>query len=181
MPALTAQQEDITVDSREDVDDLLEEMFDIKREIVQRESEIEKETKPIQEQIQELEARIEKIEDKHDDYLDRRREALDRRRSAIEDFATSHTNEVLNGVSGRTYSNAFGSVSYQKVPFNFEWVDKDQVVESLRALGHEDLLRVETKVPYKSTLKDLPELVRRLDGVEPQEEHDEVDVELNIG
>lgn len=183
MPTLTADPDDITeeLDSREDVDELTEEMFDLKREIMQRERKVEKRTQPLEEEIAQIEEEIEEIESRHEDYLQRRREALQARKEAIIEWARDHDEAVLQGVDGRTYANAFAEVSFTRKSFTFEWVDKDTVLEELKALGRDDLVRRTEKVPYKSDLKKEPDLVRRIEGVEPQEEHDVVDVELKIG
>ena len=183
MPTLTADQDEIadTIDDREDVDALTEEMFDIKREIMQRERKVEKETQPLEEEITQIEEEIEPIESDHEDYLQRRREALQARKQAIIDWACEHDETILKGIDGRTYANAFAEVSFTRKSFTFDWVDKDTVLEELKALGRDDLVRRTEKVPYKSDLKKEPDLVRRIQGVEPQEEHDVVDVELKIG
>lgn len=183
MPNITAEKEEILdeIDSREDVDDLTDEMFDLEREAMKREREVEKSTAPLREQKEELEEQIEEIEGEHEDFIERRRAAIYRRKVAIIEWAQDHEDEVLSDVEGRTYDNAVAEVSFTKKSFNFEWIDKDAVVQALEELGREDLVRVQKKQPLKSTLKQEPDLVRRLDGVEAIEEHDEIDVTLKIG
>jgi len=181
MATLTADTEEILdeIDSREDVDDVLEEASDLQREIQKRKRKIHKSTSSLREEKEAIEEEIEDIEDKNGPYIDRREEAIEARKEAIRQFALQNTDEVLDGIDGRTYDSIFGKVSLTKVPFNFSWDDKEQVIERLKQLGHDDLLRHEVKVPYKSTLKDKPQLVEQLDGVTPQPEHDEVTVTLD--
>ena len=183
MPSLSADPEKIrdTIDDRSDVDELLEEASDLEREAKKRERKVQQSTANLRDEKEAIEEEIEEIESKHEGYIERRREAVEARKEAIRAWALDNPDEALDGCDGRTYEGVFGQVSFTKVPFNFEWTDKDAVVEALKELGREELVRVEEKQPYKSDLKKEPDLVRRLEGVDPQEEHDEVDVTLNIG
>jgi phage host-nuclease inhibitor protein Gam len=180
MPKLTADADEIRdqIDDRTDVDDLLEEASDLARETKKRERKMRKSTANLHDRKDELEEQIEEIESKHEGYIERRRQAIQARKEAICSWARQNTEAALDGVEGRTYESPFGSVSFTKVPFNFDWEDKDAVLQSLKELGREELIRRTEKVPYKSTLKDEPGLVKRLDGVEPQPEHDEVSVDI---
>lgn len=180
MPNLSASADAIReeIDDRTDVDNLLEEASDLSREAKKRERKVQKSTAELRDKRDELNEKIEEIESKNADYIERRRDAIKARKEAIRMWARSHTDETLDGVDGRTYESPFGEVSFTKVPFNFSWNDKDKVIESLKRLGHDDMLRRELKVPYKSTLKNKPQLVEQLDGVNPRPEHDEVSVEL---
>lgn len=181
MPNLTADREDIDVGSRDDAESLLEEAFDYKREAMKRERKVEQSTANLREQKEALEDQIEEIEDEHADYIERREEAVRVRKQAVEDWAKEHPDEALDGCDTRTFECVYGEISFEQVPFNFSWEDKDEVLKALKDMGRDELVRVEEKVPYKSDLKKEPELVRRLDGVEAQEEHDRVSVELAIG
>jgi len=180
MPTLTADADEIreTITDRTDVDDLLEEASDLAREAKKRERKVRKSTANLRDRKDELEEQIDEIESKHRDYIERRREAIEARKQAIRRWARQNTESALDGVNGRTYESPFGTVSFTKVPFNFDWADKDAVLQSLKELGREELIRRTEKVPYKSTLKDEPGLVKRLDGVEPQPEHDEVSIDI---
>jgi len=181
MPTLTADQDEIreTIDDRTDIDDLLEEASDLAREAKKRERKVQQSTASLREQKEEIEADIQEIEEKHRPYIERRKDAIEARKEAIRRWAQHHQEEVLADVDGKTYESIFGSVSFRRVPFTFEWDDRDTVVASLRDMGHEDLVRILEKPPYKSTFKDDPELVRRLDGTVPVEEHDEASVEVD--
>jgi phage host-nuclease inhibitor protein Gam len=166
------------IDSREDVDDLLEEASDLKREANKRERKMEKETADLHDQKEEIEEKIEEKEAKHRDFIERRREAIAARKEAIRQWAEEHQDVVLEDVDGKTYDSVFGSVSYRTKRFNFNWIDKDVALEALEEMGHDDLIRIQKKVPKKSTLKDHPDLVRKLDGVEAIEEHDQASVDV---
>lgn len=168
------------IDDREDVDELLEEASDLEREAKKRERKVQKSTANLRDRKVEIEEEIEEIESKHEGYIERRREAVEARKEAIRRWAQDHKDDVLGDVDGKTYESVFGQVSFRRVPFNFSWSDKDAVVEALKDLGHSDMIRRSEKPPYKSDLKQEPELVRQLDGVEAEEEHDQVSVELNI-
>lgn len=181
MPNLTAEQDDIEVDSREDAEDLLEEPFDFKREAMKREKKVEETTEELRKRKEELEEEIASIEDDNADYIERREQAVRVRKMAVIEWAQENPDAALDGCDTRTFECVYGAISFESVPFNFRWEDKDEVLKSLKDIGRGDLIRVEEKVPYKSDLKKEPDLVRRLDGVDPQEEHDRVDVELAIG
>ena len=179
-PTLSIPEDGIAVESPSDVDQLLQEMFDLKRELIQRESDIEQETKPLRDQIDALKDKVEKIKSQHEDYIQRRKDALEAREDAILDYAEEHQTDLLGGTDGKTHETPFGSVSYKQKPFNFEWVDKDLAIESLKKLGHKSMV-VKKETAYKGTLKKHPELLRKLDGVEVVEAHDVASVELTIG
>jgi len=183
MPNLTADPAEIrdTIDDRSDVDDLLEEASDYEREAKKRERKVEQSTAQLRKKKEEIEEQIAEIEAQHEDYIERRRHAVQARAEAIEDWARSHQDEMLDGCDGKTYESIFGKVRFKTVPFNFSWDDKDAVIKNLKAIGREELVRVTEKPPYKSTLKDEPELVEQLDGVTPQPEHESVTVTLDIG
>lgn len=183
MPNLTADPAEIrdTIDDRSDVDDLLEEASDYEREAKKRERKVEQSTANLREQKEQIEEQIEEIESEHEDYIERRRQAVQNRAEAIEDWARANQDEMLDGCEGKTYEGVFGQVSFTTVPFNFSWDDKDAVIENLKAIGREELVRVTEKPPYKSTLKDEPELVEQLDGVTPEPEHESVTVTLDVG
>lgn len=180
MPTLTADADEIreTIDDRTDVDDFLEEASDLAREAKKRERKVRKSTANLRDRKDELEEQIEEIESKHEGYIERRREAIKARKEAICQWARAHQDDVLDGVDGKTYSSAFGSVSFRRVPFNFEWTDKEAAIEALKTVGREDLIRMSAKPPYKSDLKKEPDLVHQIDGVDPQPEHDEVSVDI---
>ena len=181
MPKLTDDPDVLRerITDRSDVDDLLEEASDLEREARKRERKVEKSTANLREEKEEIEERIKEIESKHEGYIQRRREAVEARKEAICMWARSNPDQALDDVDGRTYESAFGKVAFTKVPFNFSWNDKEKVVQTLKRLGHDDMIRRTEKPPYKRTLKDEPELVRKLDGVTAHEEHDEVSVELD--
>jgi len=167
------------IDDRSDVDALLEEASDLAREAKKRQRKVEQSTANLRDEKEEIEEQIEEIRSKHRGYIERREEAVQARKEAIKAWARANPKAALDGVDGKTYDSAFGKVSFSKVPFNFSWNDKDKVVETLKRLGHDDLIRRTEKPPYKRTLKDRPELVRKLDGVTAHEEHDEVSVEVS--
>ena len=180
MPKLTDDPDALRerINDRSDVDDLLEEASDLAREAKKRKRKVEKSTVNLRKEKEEIEEEIKEIESKHEGYIERRKEAIEARKEAIRRWARQNTESALDGVDGRTYESPFGTVSFTKVPFNFDWEDKDAVLQSLKELGREELIRRTEKVPYKSTLKDESGLVKRLDGVEPQPEHDEVSVDI---
>lgn len=180
MPTITAAPDELyeEIDSRDDVDDLLEEASDLQREKQKRERKVEDATAELRKKKEEIEEDIEDIESQNRQYIENREEAIEARRQAIAKWAEENQDVVLEDCDGKTYSSIFGSVSYRTKKFNFHWLDKDRVIEALEEIGREDLIRIQKKVPKKSTLKDEPELVRDLDGVEAIEEHDEPSVEV---
>ncbi len=180
MATLSAEPDELLdqIESRDDVDDLLEEASDLQREKQKRERKVEDSTAELRKQKEQIEEDIEDIESQHRQYIENREEAIEARRQAIEQWAEENQEAVLEDCDGKTYSSIFGSVSYRKKKFNFKWLDKDRVIEALEEIGREDLIRIQKKVPRKSTLKEEPDLVRDLDGVEAIEEHDEPSVEV---
>ena len=180
MPAITAEPDELyeEIDSRSDIDDLLEEASDLQRERQKRERKVEDATAELRKQKEEIEEEIEEIEANNRQYIENREEAIEARRQAIERWANEHQDAVLEDCDSKTYSSIFGSVSYRKKRFNFTWIDKDRVLEALEERGRNELIRIKKKVPKKSTLKDEPDLVRNLEGVEAIEEHDEASVEV---
>lgn len=180
MPQITADPEDLyeRIDDRSDVDALLEEASDLHREKQKRERKVEESTAELRKEKEEIEEEIEEIESANREYIENREEAIEARRQTIKKWAEENTEAVLEDCDGKTYSSIFGSVSYRTKRFNFKWLDKDRVLKALEKKGREDLIRIKRKVPKKSTLKEEPDLVRELDGVEPIEEHDEASVEV---
>lgn len=180
MPAISADQDELTIESRADVKALLREAFDYKRELIERKDEVQHSTKTLREEINALQKEVEAIEAKHEGYIERREDAISARIEAVKDWAEQHQEEVLADQSGKTWETPFGSVSFTKRRFNFSWIDKEAAIAHLKKIGHADLVRVQEKV-YKRDLKKLPDLVKQLDGVEADPEGDEASVELTIG
>jgi len=180
MPNLTADPAEIrdTIDDRSDVDKLLEEASDFQREKQKRERKVEDAVSQLRKKKEELEEEIEEILAQHRTYIENREKAIAARKEAIKAFAEDNQDIILEDCDSKTYSSIFGSVSYRKKRFNFNWIDKDRVLEALDKRGRDDLIRTIHKVPKKSTLKEEPKLVRDLDGVEAIEEHDEATVEV---
>ena len=181
MPKLTDDPDALRerINDRSDVDDLLEEASDLEREAKKRKRKVEKSTVNLRKEKEEIEEQIKEIESKHEGYIERRKEAIEARKEAIRMWAQNHRDEALDGVDGRTYESAFGEVQFTRVPFNFSWNDKEKVIEGLKRLGHDEMIRRTEKPPYKRTLKSKPELVRKIDGVTAHEAHDKVSIEVD--
>lgn len=151
MSTTVAAPDDVSIESVDDLEEVVDDLGDARNELARKESEMEKE--------------LRKIKRKYKPQIERRQEKVEVLETAAVSYCKDHRDELLGEAEGKTVKLLSGEIQFRAGTDTVAYDDsKQDIIERLEQAGHEDLV-VHKKTLHKSVLKKHRDVVESIQGL----------------
>lgn len=139
MSTTVAAPEDVSIESVEDLEEVVDQLGDARSELSKKEAEKEQ--------------AVRKIQRKYKPQIERRQEKVEVLEAAAVEFCKEHRDELLEEADGKTVNLITGEVQFRAGSDTVAYDDsKQNIIDRLKQAGHENLV-VKKETLHKSVLK----------------------------
>lgn len=158
----TLEAEDVTIESRDDLEEVVELIGNYTSDLERTQAAQDK--------------AIRRAKRKHSDKLNTLQDLVNELKAKAIDYARNHKGELLEGTDGKTVELMTGDIQFQKGRKRVVFTDdKDEIIERLIEAGREDLVTFSQRLSKRTILKHFKE-IKNIKGIKVERSEEKVQI-----